>query len=54
MKKYIFTFKEVDETTGKSKNVEVLINAKHKEEARNIFKKQMKNVPLNYRIKEKK
>ena len=47
MKVYKFTFKE------NNVNKEVIIKARHKEEARNIFKQQMgSNLPLNYRMKE--
>ncbi len=43
---YLFTFKEEGD------KMEMVVEAKHKEEARAIFKKQIGNVPLNYRIKE--
>lgn len=47
---YVFIYKRVNED-GKQEKVEEKIVARHKEEARNIFK-QRTLVPLNYRMKE--
>ena len=51
MKKYLVTFRKLMED-GTSKKIEMGIEAQHKEHAREVFKQQVKYVPLNYRIKE--
>lgn len=51
MKKYLITFRKLMED-GTNKKVEMVVEAKHKEHAREVFKQQVKYVPLNYRIQE--
>lgn len=50
MKKYKVTY-TINNKDGKKK-IEKIIEAQHLEHARNIFKKSIQSIPLNYRIKE--
>ena len=52
MKTFKITWRELDKETGQMKNFEKIIQATHKEYAREKFKKEIGNVPLNYRIQE--